>query len=319
MLTEELMREVKRLEIRSRRRVDDLLGGQYHSVFKGQGIEFAEVREYQPGDEVRWIDWNVTARTGVPFVKRFTEERQLTVMLAVDAGLSSAFGTASKTKLRLAAEVAAVLAMAASRNNDLVGLHLMGRVGPARVAAGGGNRAGSRLHLPPSKGRTHTLRILRELLSAEPAAGATDLAHELEDLGRSLKRRSVVFVVSDLLSGLAVEGGAQGEESEPAWARPVRILARRHDVVALTIEDPRENELPDVGMLRMVDPVTGRRVLVDTGSRRVRARYAAAAAADHAAIDRALSRARVDRVRLSTGRPFGDDLARYMQMRERRA
>lgn len=314
MLTEELMREVKRLEIRSRRRVDDLLGGQYHSVFKGQGIEFAEVREYQPGDEVRWIDWNVTARTGVPFVKRFNEERQLTVMLAVDAGLSSAFGTTPKTKLRLAAEVAAVLAMAASRNNDLVGLHLMGRVGPAREHEGG-NREGSRLHLPPSKGRTHTLRILRELLSAEPAEGPTDLAHELEDLGRSLKRRSVVFVVSDLLSGLA----AEGEDGEPAWARPVRILARRHDVVVLTIEDPRENELADVGMLRMVDPVTGRWVLVDTGSRRVRGRYAAAAAADHAAIDRALSRARVDRVRLSTGRPFGDDLARYMQMRERRA
>ena len=299
MLTEELMREVKRLEIRSRRRVDQLLGGQYHSVFKGQGIEFAEVREYQPGDEVRWIDWNVTARTGVPFVKRFDEERQLTVILAVDAGLSTAFGT-SKSKLRLSAEVAAVLAMAAARNNDLVGLHLMG--------------AKERLHLPASKGRTHTLRIMRELLGAEPAERTTELAEELDELGRSLKRRAVVFVVSDMLSGLHTE-----VEGEPDWARPLRMLARKHEVIALTVEDPRENALPDVGLLRMVDPVTGRRVVLDTGSRSVRARYAAAAAKDHAAIDRALGRARVDRVRLSTDRGFGDDLARYLRSRERRA
>lgn len=299
MLTEELMREVKRLEIRSRRRVDQLLGGQYHSVFKGQGIEFSEVREYQPGDEVRWIDWNVTARTGVPFVKRFEEERQLTVFLAVDAGLSSAFGT-SKSKLRLSAEVGAVLAMAAARNNDLVGLHLMG--------------AQERLHLPASKGRTHTLRIMRELLGAEPAERASELAEELDELGRSLKRRAVVFVVSDLLSGLHTE-----DDGEPDWARPLRMLARKHEVIALTVEDPRENALPDMGLLRMVDPVTGRRVVLDTGSRSVRARYAAAAAKDHASIDRALGRARVDRVRLSTDRGFGDDLARYLRSRERRA
>ncbi len=299
MLTEELMREVRRLEIRSRRRVDQLLGGQYHSVFKGQGIEFAEVREYQPGDEVRWIDWNVTARTGTPFVKRFDEERQLTVILAVDAGLTSAFGT-SRSKLRLSAEVGAVLAMAAARNNDLVGLHLIG--------------AKERLHLPPSKGRTHTLRIMRELLGAQPAERPSELAEELDELGRSLKRRAVVFIVSDLLSGLNAE-----DEEEPSWGRPLRMLARKHEVVALTVEDPRENALPDVGMLRMVDPVTGRRVLVDTGSRSVRSRYAAAAARDHAAIDRALGRARVDRVRLATDRGFGDDLARYLRTRERRA
>ncbi len=301
MLTDELMREVKRLEIRSRRRVDQLLGGQYHSVFKGQGIEFAEVREYQPGDEVRWIDWNVTARTGVPHVKRFVEERQLTVILAVDAGISSAFGT-TRTKLRLSAEVGAVLAMAAARNNDLVGLHLIG--------------ARERLHLPPSKGRTHTLRILRELLGAEPAERPSELAEELDELGRSLKRRAVVFVISDLLPGLRNDHG--DVQTEPAWARPLRLMARRHEVIALTVEDPRESDLPDLGMLRMLDPVTGRRVTLDTSSRTVRSRYAAAAAQDHAAIDRALGRARVDRVRLSTERPFGDDLARYLRQRERR-
>lgn len=301
MLTDELMREVKRLEIRSRRRVDQLLGGQYHSVFKGQGIEFAEVREYQPGDEVRWIDWNVTARTGVPHVKRFVEERQLTVILAVDAGISSAFGT-TRTKLRLSAEVGAVLAMAAARNNDLVGLHLIG--------------ARERLHLPPSKGRTHTLRVLRELLGAEPAERPSELAEELDELGRSLKRRAVVFVISDLLPGLRNDHG--DVQTEPAWARPLRLMARRHEVIALTVEDPRESDLPDLGMLRMLDPVTGRRVTLDTSSRTVRSRYAAAAAQDHAAIDRALGRARVDRVRLSTDRPFGDDLARYLRQRERR-
>lgn len=301
MLTDELMREVKRLEIRSRRRVDQLLGGQYHSVFKGQGIEFAEVREYQPGDEVRWIDWNVTARTGVPHVKRFVEERQLTVILAVDAGISSAFGT-TRTKLRLSAEVGAVLAMAAARNNDLVGLHLIG--------------ARERLHLPPSKGRTHTLRVLRELLGAEPAERPSELAEELDELGRSLKRRAVVFVISDLLPGLRNDHG--DVQTEPAWARPLRLMARRHEVIALTVEDPRESDLPDLGMLRMLDPVTGRRVTLDTSSRTVRSRYAAAAAQDHAAIDRALGRARVDRVRLSTERPFGDDLARYLRQRERR-
>lgn len=220
MLTDELMREVKRLEIRSRRRVDQLLGGQYHSVFKGQGIEFAEVREYQPGDEVRWIDWNVTARTGVPHVKRFVEERQLTVILAVDAGISSAFGT-TRTKLRLSAEVGAVLAMAAARNNDLVGLHLIG--------------ARERLHLPPSKGRTHTLRVLRELLGAEPAERPSELAEELDELGRSLKRRAVVFVISDLLPGLRNDHG--DVQTEPAWARPLRLMARRHEVIALTVED----------------------------------------------------------------------------------
>lgn len=298
MLTEELMREVKRLEIRSRRRVDDLLSGQYHSAFKGQGIEFAEVREYQPGDEVRWIDWNVTARTGHPFVKRFTEERQLTVILAVDAGLTSAFGSSAKTKLRVAAEVGAVLTLAAARNNDLVGLHLLGASAP--------------LHLPAANGRTHSLRIIRELLGAEPSERATPLDEGLAELHRAVRRRAVIFVLSDLLSGLE-------SDTDPSWARPMRLLARKHDVVALTIEDPRERELPAMGVLRMADPVTGRRVVVDTSSARVRARYTAAASRDDERIDDALARARVDRVRLSTARPFGDDLSRYLRGRDRRS
>lgn len=298
MLTEELMREVRRLEIRARRRVDDLLAGQYHSAFKGQGIEFSEVREYQPGDEVRWIDWNVTARTGHPFVKRFEEERQLTVILAVDAGPTSAFGTTSKTKLRLAAEIGAVLTLAAGRNNDLVGLHLLGSERP--------------VHLPPGRSRTHALRVIRELLGAEPGEHRTPLDESLGELNRALKRKAIVFVLSDLLDGLE-------SPNDPAWAHPLRLLARRHDVIAVTPEDPRERTLPAVGLVRMVDPVTGHRVTVDTSSARVRSRYEAAARADDDRIEAALRRARIDRVRVSTDRAFGDDLARYLQRRERRA
>lgn len=297
MLTDELMREVRRLEIRARRRVDDLLSGQYHSAFKGQGIEFAEVREYQPGDEVRWIDWNVTARTGHPFVKRFTEERQLTVILGVDAGLTSAFGTTARTKLRLAAEVGAVLALAAARNGDLVGLHLMGSATP--------------LHVPPAKGRTHTLRILRELLTAVPAPARHPLADGLAHLHRATRRRAVVFLISDLLDGIDLP-------ADPAWAASLRLLARKHDVVALTTSDPAERNLPPVGLLNFTDAVTGKRVLVDTSSRRVRERFAQCAAADDQRIDRLLNQARVDRVSLSTDRPFGTDLARYLRERDRR-
>jgi len=299
MLTEELMRDVRKLEIRARRRVDDLLSGQYHSAFKGQGIEFSEVREYQPGDEVRWIDWNVTARAGKPFVKRFVEERQLTVILAVDCGPSSMFGSTAKTKHRLAAEIGACLTLAATRNNDFAGLHLLGAKQP--------------LHLPPARGRTHALRVIRELLTAEPAEQPTPLADELADLSRTLKRSAIVFLISDLLSDLPED------DREPDWAHPVRLMARKHDLTAITPEDPRERELPKMGLLRMADPITGRRVTVDTTSARVRARYAAAAKRDDLAIDQALNRARVDRVRVSTDRPFVDGLARYLQTRERRS
>lgn len=299
MLTEELMRDVRKLEIRARRRVDDLLSGQYHSAFKGQGIEFSEVREYQPGDEVRWIDWNVTARAGKPFVKRFVEERQLTVILAVDCGPTSMFGSTAKTKHRLAAEIGACLTLAATRNNDFAGLHLFGAKQP--------------LHLPPARGRTHALRVIRELLSAEPAERPMPLAEELADLTRTLKRSAIVFLISDLLADLPEDN------TEPAWAHPVRLMARKHDLTAITPQDPRERELPKMGLLRMADPITGRRVTVDTSSARVRARYEAAARRDDEVIDQALSRARVDRVRVSTDQPFADELARYLQTRDRRA
>ncbi len=301
MLTEELMKEVRRLEIRSKRRVDDVFGGEYHSAFKGEGIEFAEVREYEPGDDVRTIDWNVTARAGRPFVKRFTEERQLTVILAVDLSASGVFGSGGKSKARLSVETAAVLAAAAARNNDRVGLMLFDD--------------DVRLYLPPSKGRGHTLRVMRELLDAEPGRGSAGLDMSMQMLDRVLHRRAIIFVLSDFLG--QPETSERGEP-EPAWAGSVRRLARRHEVCALTIDDPREREMPRLGLIEFEDPETGERRVFDTSSRRARRRFAADAARSNEQLDRTLRRARVDRVPLSTERPFIDDLLAYFRAREHR-
>ncbi len=297
MLTEELMKEVRRLEIRSKRRVDDVFGGEYHSAFKGEGIEFAEVREYEPGDDVRTIDWNVTARAGKPFVKRFTEERQLTVILAVDLSASGVFGSGAKSKARLSVETAAVLAAAAARNNDRVGLIMFDD--------------DVRMYLPPSKSRGHVLRVLRELLDAEPAGGSAGLNASLLMLDRVLNRRSIVFVLSDFAGGLDAD-------NEPEWASSIRRLTRRHEVSALTIEDPRERSLPSVGIIEFEDPETGRRRVIDTSSRRLRRRFEADADRHAKALETILRRARVDRVPLSTDRPFIDDLLGYFRVREHR-
>ncbi|MCA9274603.1 MAG: DUF58 domain-containing protein [Phycisphaerales bacterium] len=301
MLTEELMREVKRLEIRARRRVDDLFGGQYHSAFKGQGIEFAEVREYTPGDEVRTIDWNVTARTGHPHIKRFTEERQLTVILCVDCSMSTALGTVRRSKHQLACELGAVLTLAAGRNNDRVGLQVFGSDHLERES----------LHLRPSKGKKHAQRILRELIDSQPGLSPFTLSDALQELGRAHKRRAVIFVLSDFLSGLS-------NRTEPEWAKPMRMLARKHELVALQLTDPLEFDLPRAGLIRMHDPVSGRRYSVDTSSRRVRERYHKQAIREQALIEDTCKRARVDRVQLSTAESFVDPLYRYFQQREMR-
>lgn len=301
MLTDELMREVKRLEIRARRRVDDLFGGQYHSAFKGQGIEFAEVREYMPGDEVRTIDWNVTARTGHPHIKRFTEERQLTVILCVDCSISTAFGSVRRSKHQLACELGAVLTLAAGRNNDRVGLQIFGS----------DHLEQETFHLRPSKGKKHARRIMRELLDSEPGMSPFVLKDALGELGRTHKRRAVIFVLSDFLNGL-------NNRDEPEWAKPLRMLARKHELVALQLTDPLEFDLPKAGLIRMHDPVSGRRFNVDTNSRRVRDRYRKQASLEQAMIDDTMRRARVDRVELSTAESFVDPLYRYFQQREMR-
>ena len=296
MLTRELMEEVRRLQIRTRRRVDDLFAGEYHSAFLGKGIEFAEVREYAPGDDVRDIDWNVTARAGKPFIKRYIEERQLTVMLCIDASASGLFGTIGKTKHRLIAEAGAAIAYTALRNNDRVGL--------LRFSDD------LDLFLPPKKGPRHMLRTLRELLGGEPAGAGTAFTKALETLGSVLHQRSIVFIASDFLP----PPGAGVDD----LARPLAVLSRRHDVIALRASDPRERELPKIGLVELADPETGERVLFDTSSRRLRRRHAELTARQRAESDRLLARTGVDVIDLSTDHPFGLELEHYFRMRERR-
>lgn len=289
MQTAELLSRVRRLEIRSRHLVEDLFAGQSESVFKGRGVEFEEVRPYVPGDEVRDIDWNVTARLGAPFVKRFVEERELTVMLVADVSSSMRFGTAGQEKRELAAELCAVLGFAAIRNNDRVGLVL----------------AGDRVEhfVPPARGRTHLLRLLRDVLGAPLETRGTRLGEAARFLGRTLRRRSLVFWLSDFEDRL-----------DP---RDWRALARRHDVTAFRIADPRDAELPDVGWVELEDLEGGARALVPTSDRRVRARYREAWTARRATADRALADARCPVVDLRTDVSYLPVLMRYFAARRR--
>jgi uncharacterized protein (DUF58 family) len=289
MTPEEVTHEVRRLEITTRHLVRDIVAGEYSSAFRGRGVEFAEVREYQPGDDIRTIDWNVTARLGSAYVKRYLEERELTVVFVVDRSASGGFGSRVRTRSDLAAEVVAVLAFAAARNNDRVGLLLA----TDRVEA----------YTQPRKGRRHALRVMCELLAFTPEARGTDLDIPLSTLESSLRRRAVVFVVSDFL--------ATGYE--PALAR----LARRHDVVAIQIVDPRERELPDVGLVTLWDPETGDWRVVNTADRRVRERFAERAQAFDRALERMLAERGADLLRLETGRSYAEPLLAFFRRRER--
>ena len=290
MLTREQLKTVRKIQIRTSHLVTDVFGGQYQSVFKGRGMEFAEVRLYQPGDEIRTIDWNVTARTGVPHVKRYAEERELTVMLLVDASASTLFGSTRQLKSALAAELGAVLAFSAITNNDKVGLVIF----TDRIE----------LAFPPRKGTHHVLRVIREVLSIKPAGRGTSIAGALEHLARVTKRRCVVFVVSDFL--------------DPGCRQALRIAARRHDVIAVVLEDPREATLPDVGLVELEEAETGARYVVDTGSARVREAFARQVAAARLARDRMLRSADVDTIVVDTDRPYTEALLRFFRMRERR-
>lgn len=299
MLTEDLMKEVRRLQVRTRRRVEGLFSGEYHSAFKGRGIEFAEVREYEPGDDVRSIDWNVTARTGRTFVKRFVEERELQVVLAVDLSRSGAFtsggggapeGASAKLKSRVAVEVAAVVAMSASMNNDRVGLLIF--------------TDSVELFVPPRKGRLHVLRVLRELLNFEPAGRGTDVAGALDHMGRVLTKRSIVFVVSDFVS--------------PEYERSLRAMSQRHEVIGVAVHDPRERDLPPVGLVQVADAETGRTGLIDASSRVVREAYARAFERARSERQRTLRRARADQIEIWTDRPFVPELVKYFKLRESR-
>lgn len=291
----ELLRHVRRLELRTRRLVNTRFTGEYHSVFKGQGIEFAEVREYLPGDDVRTIDWNVTARLGQPYVKKFVEERELSVLLAVDLSGSERWGTRRRFKRELVAEVAAVIALSAARNNDRVGLlTFTDRI--ERV-------------LPPRKGRRHALRVLRDLLAGEPASRGTDAAAALAYATRALSTRSVIFLCSDFQLG----------EGWPRFEQALTHAAHAHDVVAIRVSDPAEAALPSMGLMRLRDPETGALSVVNTSSSAARQRFAAAADADRARGDRLFRRLGVDVIDLSTDAPYTRELLGFFRRRERRA
>ena len=287
----EILRQVRLLELRTRGLVNSVFAGEYRSVFKGQGMEFAEVREYQPGDEVRSIDWNVSARTGRMYVKRYVEERELTVMVAVDCSGSEYFGTARRFKQDLAAEVAALLTMSAVRNNDRIGVLLFSD----RVE-----------HVvPPRKGRRHALRVIRDVLVHEPEGRGTDIAGALEYLrGMLTSQHAIVFLLSDLM--------------EEGLERALKLLSQRHDLVVASIEDPREAELPNVGLARFVDPETGATVELDTGDARVRAGFKEAANAQRLMRRKMLRRLAIDEIPLKTNVPYIDALLRFFRTRERR-
>lgn len=290
MIPREILRKVRRIEITTRGLVDQVFSGEYHSVFKGRGINFAEVREYDYGDDIRTIDWNVTARTGTPHVKIFEEERELTVMLLVDVSASGDFGTRERMKGDLAVEVCSLLAFSAIKNSDKVGLIIFSD----RVEK----------FVPPRKGRRHVLRVLREMLYHEPAGRTTDLGAALEYLSRIIRRRAVVFVVSDFVS--------------KPFEKALGVAGRRHDVVALRVRDRRESELPPIGLVELEDAETGERLVVDTSNRDFRAAFASRGEAARAGQDRTFRRSKVDVVDLSPGRPYLRPLMRFFEERGRR-
>ena len=287
----EVLRQVKLLELRTRGLVNSLFTGEYRSVFKGQGMEFSEVREYQAGDEVRSIDWNVTARMQRPYVKRYIEERELTVMLAVDVSGSERFGTRRRFKSEVASELAAVLTMSAIRNNDRVG----GLMFTDRIE-----------HVvPPRKGRRHALRLIRDILAFSPEGRGTDIAGATEYLNKMLAHKAIIFLVSDFL-GEAIE-------------RPLKLLAQRHDLVAVTVEDPSERTLPDVGLARFIDPETGATLDVDTSNPRVRQQYNKSVSDESERRKHLLRRLAIDEIAVRTDRGIMEPLLRFFRTRETRA
>ncbi|MBA3462859.1 MAG: DUF58 domain-containing protein [Deltaproteobacteria bacterium] len=293
-----IMEKVRQIELRIRGLVDTSLAGGYLSAFRGRGIDFDQVREYFPGDEVRTIDWNVTARAGAPFVKQYREERELTLMLLVDVSASGDFGSTQVRKRELAAELACVLAMSATRNNDLVGLIMFSD----RIER----------FVPPAKGRSHALRIVREILGCTPEGRGTDLAAALQLAGSLSHRRAVMFLISDL------EVGADREPALDSLRRAARPVGRRHDVLALHVRDPHECALPDVGLLTVEDNETGEVISIDTGRRKVRERFAKISAARAAETKLALRAANIETVEIDTSKPYITVLLQLFARRGRR-
>ncbi|CAN5212473.1 DUF58 domain-containing protein [soil metagenome] len=296
--TREILHKVRQVEIRTNRLAEDSLAGQYHSVFKGKGMDFDEVRQYFAGDDIRAIDWNVTARAGEPFIKKFREERELTIMLLIDISASGEFGSAVQSKREMAAELGSVLAFSALKNNDRVGLILF--------------TAGVELYVPPGKGRRHVLRIVRDILFFEPAGTRTDLVAPLDFLNRVQRRRTVTFLLSDFcLTG--------DFEANLDTLRPkLQLASKRHDLVAVSVTDPREFELPDVGLLTIEDAETGQQVELDTSSSKVRSAYFFLTDGRRGKLRQLLRRAGIDALELSTERPYLPALLAFFTKREAR-
>ncbi len=290
MISEELAKKIRILQITTRKVVNDVLAGEYGSVFRGRGMEFDEVREYMPGDEIRTIDWNVTARTGTPYVKRFVEERELTVMFVVDLSASGEFGSVSKLKNEVAAEFCSLLAFSAVKNNDKVGLIVF--------------TDQIEMYIPPKKGTQHVLRVIRELLNFKPRQASTDIEGALDFLGKVTKKRSVVFLVSDFQ--------AEGFE------KPMRVIGKRHDLVAVTVVDPREVSLPNVGLVELEDAETGEIVLIDTGSAGIRKKYERLGREQSDRFRELFSSMGVDQIEVMTDRDYVPNLVRFFRARERR-
>ena len=290
MLTSEMIRKIRRIEITTSRVVQEAVAGRYLSAFKGRGMEFEEVRQYEVGDDIRTIDWNVSARAGSPHIKLFREERELTVMLLVDLSRSLAFGSRAQLKRDLVAEVAATLAFSATGNNDKVGLLLFSD----RIER----------HVPPRKGRRHALRIVRDLLAHTAEGRGTSLSTALDELNRVQKRRAVVFVVSDFL--------------DEGWERPLAVARSRHDVIPVRIEDPLESTLPNVGLLEVEDLETGEVAVLDTANRRVRDAYERKATERRLGFEHAIRRMRIEPLMLSTGEDPIAPITNYFRRREAR-
>ena len=314
MIPREILKKIRQIEIRTNRLVSETLAGQYHSVFKGQGMNFDEVREYQPGDDVRAIDWNVTARMNHPFIKKFVEERELTVMLLVDLSGSGLFGSVAQSKRELAAEMASVLAFSAIRNNDKVGLILFSD--------------GVEKFIPPRKGRKHVLRVIREVLFYEPRQRGTDLNSALEFMLRVLPHRAIVVILSDFL-GQTVPTRPEidahlrrkavlSETLGQASFTVLRQANRRHDVVAVQITDRFELELPALGRLVLKDAETGEVVEVNTGDERKRAAFAQRQSKAQAELLKLFRSARIDSIQLRTDQPYAGALGRFFETREKR-
>jgi len=290
MIPKELFKKIRRIEIRTRKLVNDLFSGEYHSTFKGQGMEFEEVREYIPGDDVRLIDWNVTARTGSPHVKKFKEERELTVMLLVDASSSGRFGTFEQYKEELAAELCALLAFSAIKNNDKVGLIIF--------------TDSIEKYIPPQKGKAHVLRLVREILYFNPEHTATDIAGALEFFHKVTKRRSVVFLISDFLS--------------EDYLTPLRIANKKHDIIAVKISDPREQEFGNYGLMELEDAETGEVMVLDTSSREFRSEFSSQVEESTDELKRTFQLMDLDFIQIRTDRPYTLPLIQFFKMRERR-